>query len=145
MVILGSFLFCAKGIIVKLMFAEGLAPSSVMALRMLTATPVFMIMVALRWKRLSSISRKDWGLMTLLSFIGYFLCSLCNMTGLQHVSVGLERVILFSYPSIVLAGSILFQGARPSAKMYAACGLSWIGLTLIIRDEIYSGPAKRSR
>lgn len=136
MVILGSFLFCAKGIIVKLMFAEGLAPSGVMALRMLTATPVFVIMVALRWKRLSSISRKDWGLMALLSFVGYFLCSFVNMTGLQYVSVGLERVILFSYPSIVLAGTILFHGARPSPKMYAACGLSWIGLTLIIRDEI---------
>ncbi|PQJ29104.1 hypothetical protein BSZ32_11780 [Rubritalea profundi] len=142
MVILGSFLFCAKGIVVKLMFAEGLTPSGVMALRMLTATPVFMIMLALRWKNISKISRKDWGLMALLSFAGYFLCSLLNMTGLQYVSVGLERVILFSYPSIVLAGSILFQGARPSGKMYAACGLSWVGLTLIIREEIsFAGDA----
>ena len=142
MVILGSFLFCAKGIVVKLMFAEGLAPSGVMALRMLTATPVFVIMVGLRWKNLSKISGKDWGLMALLSFIGYFLCSLVNMTGLQYVSVGLERVILFSYPSIVLVGSIVFQGARPSGKMYAACALSWGGLCLIIREEIsFAGDA----
>ncbi|MGJ8674011.1 DMT family transporter [Rubritalea sp.] len=136
LVILGSFLFCSKGIIVKLMYAEGLAPSGVMALRMLAATPVFLVMVALHWKKLATIRRKDWGLMGLLAFIGYYLCSLVNMIGLQYVSVGLERVILFSYPTIVIAGSILFQGARPSIRTYIASGLTWGGLSLIIHNEI---------
>ena len=136
LVILGSFLFCAKGILVKLMYAEGLGPSGVMALRMLTATPIFLVMVALHWKKLENIRLKDWGLMALLAFIGYYLCSLVNMIGLQYVSVGLERIILFSYPSIVIAASILFQGARPSLATYIACGLTWAGLGLIIHDEI---------
>ncbi|MFC5050596.1 DMT family transporter [Rubritalea spongiae] len=136
LVILGSFLFCAKGIIVKLMYAEGLVPSSVMALRMLTATPVFVVMVALHWKKLTTIRRRDWGLMGLLAFIGYYLCSLVNMIGLQYISVGLERVILFSYPSIVIAGSILFQGSRPKAGTYIACILTWVGLSLLIHKEI---------
>jgi hypothetical protein len=33
------------------------------------------------YSRLSEISRKDWGLMALLSFAGYFLCSLVNTLG----------------------------------------------------------------
>jgi drug/metabolite transporter (DMT)-like permease len=118
------------------MYAEGLAPSGVMALRMLTATPLFLVLVMMHRKKLSNIRRKDWGLMGLLAFIGYYLCSLVNMIGLQYVSVGLERIILFSYPSLVIAGSILFQGARPSLGIYIACASTWTGLSLIIHDEI---------
>ncbi|MFC4991570.1 DMT family transporter [Rubritalea tangerina] len=137
LVITGSFLFCAKGIIVKALFEEGLSPNAVMALRMLSALPFFLIMVALRWHQLSQITRRDWAQMGVLAFVGFFLCSLINFTGLQYVSVGLERIILFSYPSIVLAGSFLFQGKRPTLPMLSACFLSWIGLTIMVRDEIH--------
>ena len=136
LVITGSLLFCSKGILVKLMYAEGISPGGVLTLRMISALPFFVLMVALLGREVLTVRLKDWGLMALLSFVGYFLCSLVNFTGLQHISVGLERVILFSYPTLVLAGSVLFQGAKHSPKMYAACALSWVGLYLLIRQEI---------
>lgn len=136
LVITGSLLFCSKGIIVKLLYAEGITPSGVLALRMISSLPFFILMIAQLGRGAFSVQLKDWGLMAALSFVGYFLCSLVNFTGLQHISVGLERVILFSYPTLVLAGSVIFQGARHSIKMYAACALSWVGLYVLIREEI---------
>lgn len=133
---LGAFLFSSKGIFIKLLYDEGLGPSGALALRMSIALPFFLIPTLLLGKELCSIQAKDWTAMAALAFVGYFLSSLINFTGLQYISIGLERVILFSYPTLVLLGASLFQKRRPSARLFLASGLSWLGLFLVIREEI---------
>ncbi|BDS05915.1 hypothetical protein NT6N_09550 [Oceaniferula spumae] len=135
-VILGSFLFSSKGILVKMMYAEGLDPSAVLALRMSVALPFYLTSAILMRRSLRKISAKDWLAISGLALIGYFLCSLVNFIGLQFISVGLERVVLFCYPSLVLLGSAVFQKRRPSLTLISACGLSWVGLYLVIQHEI---------
>ena len=136
-VMLGAFLFSTKGIFVKLMYAEGLSPSGVLALRMSVALPFYLIPVLLMRKSILSIGIRDWTAMAALAFVGYFMSSFINFAGLQYISVGLERVILFSYPTLVLLGAMLFQHKRPSAKIALASALSWAGLYLVIREEIH--------
>lgn len=135
-VMLGAFLFSSKGIFIKLMYAEGLSPAGALALRMSVALPFYLIPVIMMGRSVFKIGARDWGAMAGLAFIGYFLCALVNFTGLQYISVGLERVILFSYPTLVLLGSTMFQNRRPSPKIFLASGLSWFGLYLVIREEI---------
>jgi len=48
----------------------------------------------------------------------------------------LERVILFSYPSLVLLGGMIFQNQKHGKKQFIACGLTWIGLVLVVADEV---------
>jgi len=60
--------------------------------------------------------------------------------GLQHVSVGLERVILFSYPSLVLLGGVILQKQKHGKMQFIACVLTWIGLILVVAEEVsFSG------
>jgi drug/metabolite transporter (DMT)-like permease len=136
MVMLGAFLFSSKGIFIKQLYAEGLNPGGALALRMSLALPFYAVPMLLMGRQLLSISIKDWGRMAALAFVGYFICSLANFTGLQYISVGLERVILFSYPSLVLIGASLFQKRKPSAMLFIASACSWFGLYLVIREEI---------
>ena len=91
-VILGAFLFSSKGIFTKMMYAEGLNASSILALRMSAALPFYLVGVFMIRRTLSGISIKDWLTMAGLSMIGYFLCSLINTSGLKYISVGLERI-----------------------------------------------------
>lgn len=138
-VMLGSFLFSSKGIFVKMMYDEGLNPTGVLALRMTVAFPFYLIPMVLLGRQLLMIRVKDWFAIMALSLIGYFLCSLINFIGLQYISVGLERVILFSYPSLVLIGSTIFHKRPPSLALVSACMMSWFGLYLVIREEIQIG------
>lgn len=135
-VMLGAFLFSSKGIFIKLLYAEGMTPSGALALRMSVALPFYLIPVIFMRRDILTISLHDWWAMAGLAFIGYFTCALVNFTGLQYISVGLERVILFSYPTLVLIGSMMFQNRRPSGRIFLASGLSWFGLFLVIHDEI---------
>lgn len=135
-IITGSFLFCAKGILVKELFSYGFSASEVLALRMIVAFPFYLLAGVWMLKSLRCISKRDFIWIVMFSFVGFFLCSLLNFMGLEHVSVGLERVILFSYPSLVLLGGMLFQGQRHGVKQFIACALTWAGLALVVADEI---------
>lgn len=140
LVALGAIMFSSKGIMVKLLYAEGLSPTGVLAVRMGVALPFYIIPLFYYVKSLRSVATgRDWAAMAGLSFIGYFLCSLVNFTGLQYISVGLERIILFCYPSLVLLGSAVFQKQRPSMSLILASSLTWGGLYLVIKKEIHLG------
>lgn len=133
-------MFCSKGILVKELFSHGFNAEEVLALRMLTAMPFYAIAGVILFKSWSKISRRDIGWIFMFSFIGFFLCSLINFMGLQHVSVGLERVILFSYPSLVLLGGALLHKQKHGKLQYVACALTWAGLILVVADEVsFSG------
>ncbi|NWK56258.1 DMT family transporter [Verrucomicrobiaceae bacterium N1E253] len=136
LVMLGAFLFSSKGIFVKMMYEEGLPPSAALALRMASAFPFYLLPVLLSLRTLRSIPSRDWLMMAGLAFVGYFLSSLVNFTGLQYISVGLERVILFSYPTLVLLGASIFQKRKASYRLYLAATVSWTGLYLVIQEEM---------
>ncbi len=60
-----------------------------------------------------------------LGFIGYYLSSFMDFLGLQYITAGLERLILFLTPSFVLlATALLFR--RPIAA--APVGIAAAGV-----------------
>lgn len=139
-IITGSFFFCVKGILVKELYKYGFNAEEVLTLRMIAACPFFLLAAVWMARSLRKISKRDFFWIIALSFFGYFLSSLINFLGLEHVSVGLERVILFSYPSIVLLGGMIFQKKKHSKQQIIACALTWIGLFMVVADEIsFSG------
>ena len=76
------------------------------------------------------LTRSDWGSVLLLGFIGYYLSSFFDFWGLQYISAGLERLILFTNPTIVVVISALFM-ARPITRRVAiALLISYAGLGL---------------
>jgi len=135
-IILGAFLFSSKGVLTKLMYEEGLTAGAILAIRMATALPFYLISSLMMRHSLSKVSAKDWSLMFVLALIGYCFCSWINTMGLRYISVGLERVILFCYPTIVLISSSLINRSLPSMTLVFACILSWLGLYFVIWDEI---------
>ncbi|EMY23351.1 EamA-like transporter family protein [Leptospira interrogans serovar Australis str. 200703203] len=75
-----------------------------LTLRMLFAIPFF-AWIAFRSKNTKTsvnLTKKDWGLIFILGFLGFYLASLFDFIGLEYISAGLERLTLFVYPTIVL-------------------------------------------
>ena len=76
------------------------------------------------------MQRRDWGMIVFLGFIGYYLSSFFDFFGLQFISAGLERLILFTNPTIVVVLSALFLAKPISRRVAAALLVSYVGLGL---------------
>ncbi len=125
-----SLFFCSKAIFVKLAFRYGLDAVTVLALRMAMAFPCFLLGGWLDSKHNSRppIPLADWLRLALLGFFGWYLSSVVNFMGLQYVTVGLERMILYSYPSLVIIASVLFLKKPLRLGVVAAMLVSYLGI-----------------
>jgi drug/metabolite transporter (DMT)-like permease len=111
--LLGAILFSTKAIMVKLAFGHTHTDAlTLLTLRMIFALPFYV--VAAFWvsgqKSNKQMTGKEWMLVLALGIFGYYLSSLFDFIGLQYVSAGLERLILFLYPTFaVLINAYFFK------------------------------------
>ncbi len=70
-----------------------------------------------------------------MRFLGYYLSSLVNFSGLQYISVGLERVILFTYPALVLLLDAIVLRRGVSGRAWGAAAFAWTGILFAFGGE----------
>ena len=137
--LLGSVLFSTKAIIVKLAFAKtSIDALTLLTMRMLFSLPFYLVAawIGSSRKNAARFTRKQWVAIILLGLFGYYLSSLFDFIGLQYVSAGLERLILFLYPSFVLLiNSFLFRQKIAGIQKLALL-LSYAGLILAYIGEL---------
>ncbi|MDH0140752.1 DMT family transporter [Aquipseudomonas alcaligenes] len=136
--------FSLKAIFVKLAYAAGPVDAlTLLAMRMGLALPLFVWL--LWWSRGSgegALSLLDGGRVLLLGMLGYYLSSLFDFYGLELISAGLERLILFSYPTLVLLLQALVMRERPSRRMLLAIGLCYLGLAVAFVHDLGSAGSR---
>jgi drug/metabolite transporter (DMT)-like permease len=134
--IIGSIFFSTKAIFVKLGLKTGSDSVTLLGLRMLSAFPFYMIFLlyAIRKNKLRALSSKDWLKVIMLGILGYYLASLLDFIGLSYINASLERLILFTYPTMVLIlGRIFYHRAIHPIQLvaviicYLGLGLAFIG------------------
>ena len=130
--------FSFKAIFVKLAYAAGPVDAiSLLALRMAMSLPLFAWLVWFSRKQGGSALTPGDGLrVALLGLFGYYLASLFDFYGLQYISAGLERLILFTYPTLVLLIQAVAQRERPTLRTLAAMGLCYLGLGVAFVHDI---------
>lgn len=130
--------FSGKAILVKLAYADAVDPVTLLALRMLFSLPFFL--AAAVWKRNGAdtppLSHRDYGAVILLGLIGYYLSSLLDFMGLQYISAGLERLILFLYPTLVVLLSAAFLRRPVGLREAVALLLSYGGIALVFLHDL---------
>jgi drug/metabolite transporter (DMT)-like permease len=133
---LGAIAFSGKAIIVKLAYRHGVDAVTLIMLRMLFALPFF---VALAWwagRGKPRLTARDWRVVTLLGFSGYYLASFLDFWGLQYVSASLERLVLYLGPTLVLLlGRVLFK-RRVARAQLLALAVSYAGVGLVFGHEL---------
>jgi drug/metabolite transporter (DMT)-like permease len=135
----GSIAFSAKAIIIKLAYRHGVDAVTLIMYRMLFALPLF---VALAWwsgRGRPALEARDWRTVALLGFTGYYLASFLDFLGLQYVSAGLERLILYLNPTLVLLLGALLFGKRVGGRQFLALGVSYAGVALVFGHELRLG------
>lgn len=132
--------FSFRPVLIKLAYAveaaDPVSPVTLLFLRMMLALPFF---VAVAWSRRAQEPRlgaRDWAAIAGLGFIGYYLASFLDFIGLQYVGAGIGRLILFLYPTLVLALSFLFLHKRPNRRELAALAASYAGIALVVSNQL---------
>ena len=144
--VVGVLGFSFKAILIKLAYAWApIDAVTLLALRMIYATPFFLLMAlwSKRRRGMPPMARRDWIAILWLGFIGYYLASLVDFMGLQYVTAALERLMLYLYPTIVVVISAIFLKQRISARILLALALSYAGILLVFaRDLSLAGDAQ---
>ncbi len=137
--LIGSIGFSGKTVIVKLAYQYDVDVMTLLALRMLFALPVFLAMAWWAGGGTTRMTRRDWRAIIGLGFIGYYLGSYLDFAGLQYISAGLGRLILYLYPTLVLLLSALFLKQPIHARHLVSLALSYGGIALVFHHEVSIG------
>jgi drug/metabolite transporter (DMT)-like permease len=137
--LLGSVLFSTKAIFVKRAFAAtGVDAVTLLALRMAFSLPFYLLAAYFvsRHKAAVPLTKRQWIATILLGLFGYYLSSLLDFVGLQYISAGLERLILFLYPTFVVLINLFVFRQPIFRKQWLALALTYLGIGLAFFGEV---------
>ncbi|QDV83361.1 EamA-like transporter family protein [Stieleria magnilauensis] len=135
--IIGTFLFALKSIFIKLAYAEGAEPTMLLMLRLAFALPFYL---AVFWQVRRSSGAKPirpqlFLRAIVLGFLGYYLASYLDLSGLQYITAQLERLTLFVYPAIVAILAWMFLGEVLNRRIILSILLCYGGIAMMYSQE----------
>ncbi|TAG14929.1 MAG: DMT family transporter [Sphingobacteriia bacterium] len=135
--VIAAVLFSTKAIFVKSAYKQtGVDAVTLLTLRMLFSLPFYLVAAWLvgRKEDKKTLTTKQYLWIITLGILGYYLSSVFDFIGLQYVSAGLERLILFLYPTFsVLLNTFLFKAKLTRTQLialvltYAGIGIAYLG------------------
>ena len=140
--LLAALGFSLKAIFVKLAYPYGVDAITLLALRMGFSLPVFLWVGLAHQRAGASLAGGDWGRLFVLGCLGYYGASILDFWGLQFISAGLERLILFTYPTLTILIGVLFQGKPFSKREGVAVALCYIGIGFAFMHDLGQGDSR---
>ncbi|MDP2698614.1 DMT family transporter [Thalassospira sp.] len=137
LVLLATAALAMKGLLAKYVYATGMTVDGLLLLRFLIAMPFFWIGVYLFGKHRPGdrkMQKQDigWGLL----YGGlFFAASLCDFTAVSIIDVTVSRIVLFTFPAIVLLLECLHRWRFPPMRQLACFGVTYIGLVLVVAPD----------
>jgi len=135
----GAILFSTKAIIIKKAFqATSVDALTLLTLRMLFSLPFYLVAALWGWRTSSAprMTTRQWIWVAVLGILGYYFSSYFDFVGLQYISAGLERLILFLYPSFaVLINAVAFRQRINRVQVWALV-LTYTGIGIAYFGEL---------
>ncbi|MDS4074769.1 MAG: DMT family transporter [Candidatus Accumulibacter sp.] len=129
--------FSFKAIFVKLAYAVApIDAVTLLSLRMVFSLPAFLWLGITASRSAPALTQRDWFSVTALGLLGYYGASILDFLGLQYISAGLERLILFTYPTLTVLIGVLFLGRSLTRREIGALVLSYAGIALAFAHDL---------
>ena len=138
---LGAIAFSGKAIIIKLAYRHDVDAVTLIMLRMLFALPLFLGMAWWAGRGKPALTRRDWAGVAGLGFSGYYLSSFLDFAGLAYITAGLERLILYLNPTLVLLLGWLLYRRRITRWQALGMAISYAGALVVFGHEVRIGEA----
>lgn len=136
---LGAILFSTKAIMVKKAFASTTVDAvTLLMLRMAFSLPFYVAAAFFISRKESKVrmAGRQWAITFILGVFGYYLSSLFDFIGLQYISAGLERLILFLYPTFAVLINLFFFRQTIFRNQWLALLLTYLGIGIAFLGEV---------
>lgn len=134
LVIGGALLLSAKGIFAKLLYAQGLEFDTLVAVRSALAVPFFWVWAF--WKvgprALTKLKPAYVADAVFAGLLCYCFGAYLNFFALTLIDASLERVLLFSYPALVVGVQAFLEKRWPSRRVLLALASTYAGVFLVV-------------
>jgi drug/metabolite transporter (DMT)-like permease len=137
--LLGAICFSTKAIFVKLAYRDtNIDAITLLAWRMIFSVPFFVGAAFISSSKTDNVkfTTKQWLYIALIGCLGYYISSLLDFLGLQYVSAGIERLILFIYPTLVLLMSSFIFKQKIKPLQWLALIITYFGLATAFFGEV---------
>lgn len=134
-----AILFSGKGVVAKWALLHGADVTALLAVRMGVSLPCFAAMAWLAGRGAAPLPWRTHAAIAALGLCGYHLASWLDVQGLRSISVGLERIVLFVYPTVVVLLAWAIGRTRPGPVLLAAVPLTWAGIAVSCLDQPLAG------
>ena len=137
MLVIANICFSAKAVIIKLLYREGISIESVIALRMVIALPFYLGTALSLGHREQNIrlTVREWLVISGLGILSYYISSMLDFMGLQYVTAGVERLVLYTYPTMVLLFSAVLFKQKVTLTQVLALVITYTGVILAFVAE----------
>lgn len=139
--IASAALFAIRPIFVKLVYAEGVDSTTLIAYRMLFSLPIYIALLCY-FLRDSELRAKLSPILifkiSIVGMFGYYFASFLDLVGLQYVTAQLGRMILYTYPTFVVLFGALWFNERITIRVVAALLLTYLGIAFIFAHDLGS-------
>jgi len=127
---LAAMLFAAKGIFAKQLYAMGVGVEALVAIRAVVALPLFWAF-ALRGGGHATVRAASPRAIAAAAGAGalsYYIGALLDFWALTMIDASIERVLIFSYPAMVVLFTSVRDRAPPSRRVLLAVALTYLGI-----------------
>ncbi|RYG18192.1 MAG: DMT family transporter [Chitinophagaceae bacterium] len=136
-IIIGTCCFAAKGILIKLAYRYGVTATPLLMLRMLFALPFYAgIALWLQTQQHNPLTKTQIWQVIGLGLLSYYVSSLFDFMGLEYISAGLERLILYVYPTLVLLILVFVKHRKVSSTEKFALAIAYSGMLLVFAHDV---------
>jgi drug/metabolite transporter (DMT)-like permease len=135
---LGAICFSTKAVVVKLAYLEYPVDAvTLLAIRMLFSLPFFLVSAFITSNKKENVrfTKRQWINIAVLGCFGYYISSLLDFEGLKFVTAGIERLILFVYPTFVLLISVWWFRRKVLPIEWVAVLITYTGLFIAFIGE----------
>ncbi len=136
---LGAVLFSTKAILVKKAFHDTPVDAlTLLTIRMIFSLPFFVGIAIFTSGKKDNVrmTGRQWVYVCIVGMLGYYVSSLLDFIGLQYVSAGLERLILFLYPSFTVLINVLVFRQAITGIQKLALALTYAGIAIAYFGEL---------
>ncbi len=132
-------LFAIRPIFVKLVYQQGVDPTTLIAFRMLFSMPIYLGMLI--WLTRDPLKRQKLTLKNVVAtsvvgWFGYYFASYLDLLGLQYVTAQLGRMVLYIYPTIVVLLGALFFREPLKLRTLVSLFITYAGVLLIFSHDL---------
>lgn len=110
---------------------ETFTPFQLVLARFLPVLPIFLVSIYYYRLELSTISKKDWMLLTIGGFFAVVGYSIALFTGQSYAPASIASLVISLNPPTIIAGAILLRGEKVSKFFLIGVLVAFIGMIIL--------------